>query len=201
MKKIIFLSFSSMVLLTACGSQNLLPLEEKSTELQEDNHELKLTNQSLKNENAKKEKQLAALEKDTKNTKQAQTNHQIAQYYEVSSAYYSDVTSIINAYQALDKDVVKNDKKREVLGKLDAVIDDHDLAVERYKDDAEDFDVLKKDDNVKKKHKEVESLQQKIHQALETIRKGYAKKDEQMIQKGRQELVNIKVTSAEGTEQ
>ncbi|MGV3041487.1 hypothetical protein [Staphylococcus rostri] len=201
MKKLIVLSFSSMVLLTACGSQNLLPLEEKSTELREDNHELKLTNQALKNENAKKEKQLAALEKDAKDTKKAKANQKIANYYEVSSAYFSDVTSIINAYQDLDKDVVKNERKNQIIGKLDAVLDDHDVAVDRYRDDAGALDVIKSDEKVKKQHKEVQEVQQNIQKALEKIRKGYAKKDQELIQTGRQELINIKVTSSEETEQ
>ncbi|MCS4485513.1 hypothetical protein [Staphylococcus americanisciuri] len=195
MKRLLFLSFGSVMLLTACGSQNLLPLEEQSTELQEKNHELKLENQSLKNENAKKEKQLAGLEKDAKNTKQANTNHKIASYYDASSEYFSTVTSIINAYQSLDKDIVQNKKNKELLGKLDAVIDDHDVAVDQYQDAIAGLDVVKKDDNVKKQHKEVQGVQQKIHKSLETIRKGYANKDATMINKGRHELVSIKVKS------
>ncbi|UXR68686.1 MULTISPECIES: hypothetical protein [unclassified Staphylococcus] len=201
MKKIIFLSFSTFVLLAGCGNQNLLPLEEQSTKLQESNHELKLENQSLKNDNASKEKHLAALVKDTKDTKKARENHQIASYYEVSSKYYSDVTSIINAYETLDREVLENKRKEKVIEKLEAVIDDHELAVERYKDDAEILNVVEKDEQVKKQHKDVQNVQKTVHDSFQTIRKGYVKKDEKMIQEGRQKLTNIKVDTSDGAQQ
>lgn len=48
MKKIAFVCMASSLFLASCGSQNLLPLEQKSTKLSDDNHELKLENQELK---------------------------------------------------------------------------------------------------------------------------------------------------------
>ncbi|MEM5614351.1 hypothetical protein [Staphylococcus pseudintermedius] len=63
MKKRICASISVAFLLSACGSQNLLPLEKRSTDLSDKNHEIKLENQQLKNENAKKQKQVDALKK------------------------------------------------------------------------------------------------------------------------------------------
>lgn len=63
MKKRICASISVAFLLSACGSQNLLPLEKRSTDLSDKNHEIKLENQQLKNENAKKTKTSGRFEK------------------------------------------------------------------------------------------------------------------------------------------
>ncbi|QLK86086.1 hypothetical protein [Staphylococcus sp. 17KM0847] len=194
MKKVHYLSLSMILLLAGCGSQNLLPLEEQSTELREENHELKLTNQALKNENTQKQKQLSALKKDTQNTKKAKANHKIAEYYEIASRYYSDVTSIINAYDRLDSDILKNKQNRKQLDKLDAVIEDHELAVDRYLDDVDTLSVTKKETEIKKQHKELQSIQKKIQQALKKIRQGYAKKEMKLINEGRQALTSLQIT-------
>jgi len=46
MKKLVSI-VGATLLLAGCGSQNLAPLEEKTTDLREDNHQLKLDIQEL----------------------------------------------------------------------------------------------------------------------------------------------------------
>ncbi|MBA8758950.1 hypothetical protein GWK87_01235 [Staphylococcus schleiferi subsp. coagulans] len=193
MKKRMFASLGLTLLLTGCGSQNLLPLEEKSTDLSDKNHDLKLENQELKNENHKKQKQLDALKKDSENTGQAKTNQKIADYLQISSKYYGSVTKTINDYQAIDNQIMKNKKDQDVMDQLDGVIEAHDDAINQYKESVNDLSIVKKDDNVKKQHKQVLKVQKDIKTALTEIKKGYAKKDLTSIQRGRQNLTNIQV--------
>lgn len=49
MKKIV-LAIGASLLLAGCGSQNLGPLEDKTTQLRDDNHQLKLKIQELNSE-------------------------------------------------------------------------------------------------------------------------------------------------------
>ncbi|MDU3951094.1 MAG: hypothetical protein E7L20_10865, partial [Staphylococcus epidermidis] len=49
MKKLILIVGASSLLM-GCGSQNLSPLEDKTTELRDDNHQLKLDIQELNQE-------------------------------------------------------------------------------------------------------------------------------------------------------
>ncbi|HHU6749643.1 TPA: hypothetical protein ACUI23_000315 [Staphylococcus pseudintermedius] len=199
MKKRICVSISVAFLLSACGSQNLLPLEEKSTDLSDKNHEIKLENQQLKNENMKKQKQVDALKKDSENTKQAKSNQKKADYLEFSSQYYASVTDAINAYQQIDSKVLENKKDDKVLDQLDQIIDDHESAMESYQDATEDETIVKKDKSIKAQDKEIKKLQKEINSALTKIQKGYKVKDKTEIQKGRQSLSNIhvKTTNAE----
>ena len=46
-----------------CGSQNLAPLEDKTTELRDDNHQLKLDIQELNQEIGEHKSKIAALNK------------------------------------------------------------------------------------------------------------------------------------------
>ncbi|EGQ3541949.1 hypothetical protein O0D86_02185 [Staphylococcus pseudintermedius] len=198
MKKRICASISVAFLLSACGSQNLLPLEKRSTDLSDKNHEIKLENQQLKNENAKKQKQVDALKKDSENTKQAKSNQKKADYLEISSQYYASVTDAINAYQQIDSKVLANKKEDKVLDQLDQIIEDHESAMESYQDATEDEKIVKKDKSIKAQDKEIRKLQKEINSALTMILKGYKAKDKNEIQKGRQSLsnINVKTTNA-----
>lgn len=200
MKKRICASISVAFLLSACGSQNLLPLEEKSTDLSDKNHEIKLENQQLENENAKKQKQVDALKKDSENTKQAKSNQKKADYLEFSSQYYASVTNAINAYQQIDSKVLENKKDEKVTDQLEQIIADHETAIESYKDATEGETIIKKDKDVKIQDKDIKKLQKEIKHALLMIQKGYKAKDKAEIQKGRQSLSNINV-KATNTEQ
>ena len=67
MKKFI-LVLGASCLLAGCGSQNLAPLEDKTTKLRDDNHQLKLDmqlNQDISNQKSK----IAGLKQDKENSK------------------------------------------------------------------------------------------------------------------------------------
>lgn len=70
----IVLAIGASLLLAGCGSQNLGPLEDKTTQLRDDNHQLKLKIQELNSEVTSEKEKVKALEKD-KNNKNKQ--HQI----------------------------------------------------------------------------------------------------------------------------
>ena len=69
MKKLILIVGASSLLM-GCGSQNLAPLEDKTTELRDDNHQLKLDIQELNQEIGEHKSKIAALKQDKENTKE-----------------------------------------------------------------------------------------------------------------------------------
>ena len=73
MKKLILIVGASSLLM-GCGSQNLAPLEDKTTELRDDNHQLKLDIQELNQEIGEHKSKIAALKQDKENTKEASSN-------------------------------------------------------------------------------------------------------------------------------
>ena len=73
MKKLILIVGASSLLM-GCGSQNLAPLEDKTTELRDDNHQLKLDIQELNQEIGEHKSKIVALKQDKENTKEASSN-------------------------------------------------------------------------------------------------------------------------------
>ncbi|MDT3983847.1 hypothetical protein RPN65_09030, partial [Staphylococcus ureilyticus] len=67
MKKKLFAILCASCLLAGCGSQNLGPLEEKTTKLRDENHKLKSDIQDLKLEIKEEKTNITALEKDKNN--------------------------------------------------------------------------------------------------------------------------------------
>lgn len=65
MKKLIVIIGASC-LLVGCGSQNLGPLEDKTTKLRDQNHNLKLDIQQLNQDISNQKAQVEALNKDKK---------------------------------------------------------------------------------------------------------------------------------------
>ena len=65
MKKLIVIIGASC-LLDGCGSQNLGPLEDKTTKLRDQNHNLKLDIQQLNQDISNQKAQVEALNKDKK---------------------------------------------------------------------------------------------------------------------------------------
>lgn len=191
MKKKFISIIGATILLTGCGSQNLGPLEQKTTKLRDDNHQLKLENQELEqniSDLKDKEKQLGA---DKKNTKEAAQNSMKTKNTNATSDYYQKVTDTLKDYHKIDSDVQKNKRKEAVVSKLDKIVTDLQSAHDKYKIDLEKSSMSDKD---KSDNKNIEELNNKLVSAFKTIRDGYSTKSDKKIKQGQQELAQIKVS-------
>lgn len=191
MKKKFISIIGATILLTGCGSQNLDPLEQKTTKLRDDNHQLKLENQELEqniSDLKDKEKQLGA---DKKNTKEAAQNSMKTKNANATSDYYQKVTDTLKDYHKIESDVQKNKRKEAVVSKLDKIVTDLQSAHDKYKIDLEKSSMSDKD---KSDNKNIEELNNKLVSAFKTIRDGYSTKSDKKIKQGQQELAQIKVS-------
>lgn len=191
MKKKFISIIGATILLTGCGSQNLGPLEQKTTKLRDDNHQLKLENQELEqniSDLKDKEKQLGA---DKKNTKEAAQNSMKTKNANATSDYYQKVTDTLKDYHKIESDVQKNKRKEAVVSKLDKIVTDLQSAHDKYKIDLEKSSMSDKD---KADNKNIEELNNKLVSAFKTIRDGYSTKSDKKIKQGQQELAQIKVS-------
>lgn len=191
MKKKFISIIGATILLTGCGSQNLGPLEQKTTKLRDDNHQLKLENQELEqniSDLKDKEKQLGA---DKKNTKEAAQNSMKTKNANATSDYYQKVTDTLKDYHKIESDVQKNKRKEAVVSKLDKIVTDLQSAHDKYKLDLEKSSMSDKD---KSDNKNIEELNNKLVSAFKTIRDGYSTKSDKKIKQGQQELAQIKVS-------
>lgn len=191
MKKKFISIIGATILLTGCGSQNLGPLEQKTTKLRDDNHQLKLENQELEqsiSDLKDKEKQLGA---DKKNTKEAAQNSTKTKNANATSDYYQKVTDTLKDYHKIESDVQKNKRKEAVVSKLDKIVTDLQSAHDKYKIDLEKSSMSDKD---KSDNKNIEELNNKLVSAFKTIRDGYSTKSDKKIKQGQQELAQIKVS-------
>lgn len=191
MKKKFISIIGATILLTGCGSQNLGPLEQKTTKLRDDNHQLKLENQELEqniSDLKDKEKQLGA---DKKNTKEAAQNSMKTKNANATSDYYQKVTDTLKDYHKIESDVQKNKRKEAVVIKLDKIVTDLQSAHDKYKIDLEKSSMSDKD---KSDNKNIEELNNKLVSAFKTIRDGYSTKSDKKIKQGQQELAQIKVS-------
>ncbi|PTI93232.1 hypothetical protein BU045_06985 [Staphylococcus simulans] len=191
MKKNFISIIVATILLTGCGSQNLGPLEQKTTKLRDDNHQLKLENQELEqniSDLKDKEKQLGA---DKKNTKEAAQNSMKTKNANATSDYYQKVTDTLKDYHKIESDVQKNKRKEAVVSKLDKIVTDLQSAHDKYKIDLEKSSMSDKD---KSDNKNIEELNNKLVSAFKTIRDGYSTKSDKKIKQGQQELAQIKVS-------
>ncbi|MGF3969691.1 hypothetical protein ACQX85_14555, partial [Staphylococcus aureus] len=68
MKKLVSI-VGATLLLAGCGSQNLAPLEEQTTDVRDDNHQLKLDIQELNQQISDSKSKIKELEKDKENSK------------------------------------------------------------------------------------------------------------------------------------
>lgn len=193
MKKKFITIIGTTILLTGCGSQNLGPLEQKTTKLRDDNHQLKLENQELEqniSDLKDKEKQLGA---DKKNTKEAAQNSMKTKNANATSDYYQKVTDTLKDYHKIESDVQKNKRKEAVVSKLDKIVTDLQSAHDKYKIDLEKSTMSDKD---KSDDKNIEELNNKLVKAFKTIRDGYSTKSDKKIKQGQQELAQIKVSKS-----
>lgn len=191
MKKKFISIIGATILLTGCGSQNLGPLEQKTTKLRDDNHQLKLENQELEqniSDLKDKEKQLGA---DKKNTKEAAQNSMKTKNANATSDYYQKLTDTLKDYHKIESDVQKNKRKEAVVSKLDKIVTDLQSAHDKYKIDLEKSSMSDKD---KSDNKNIEELNNKLVSAFKTIRDGYSTKSDKKIKQGQQELAQIKVS-------
>ena len=120
-KKIVAILCASCVL-AGCGSQNLGPLEEKTTKLRDENHKLKGNIQELKQEISKEQNKIAALEKDKKDISEAKSNKKKAANLKASSTYYQDIAKLIDQYNAIESDVSKNKDDKKVYSSLNPTV-------------------------------------------------------------------------------
>lgn len=193
MKRKLITIIGATVLLTGCGSQNLGPLEKKTTKLRDENHQLKLDNQELEQNisNLKdKEKQLGA---DKKNTKEAAQNSMKTKNANATSDYYQKVNDSLKSYHKIESDVKKNKRKEGVVSQLDKIVTDLQSAHDKYKLDLNKHSMTDKD---KADDKSIDELNSKLGKAFKTIKEGYSTKSEQKIKQGQQELSQIKVSKS-----
>ncbi|MCG2498233.1 hypothetical protein K4S97_04965 [Staphylococcus epidermidis] len=175
MKKLILIVGASSLLM-GCGSQNLSPLEDKTTELRDDNHQLKLDIQELNQEIGEHKSKIAALKQDKENTKEA------------SSDYYDSIAKAIKDYREIESKVNKNNNKVTIQRKLDDISNNIDSSFIKYK---ESVDSESQSEEDKKKEKEIRQLNKDLSSAFNTIKKGYETKDNKKIEKGQKKLATI----------
>ena len=77
------LTILELFVLVGCGSQNLGPLEDKTTNLRDENHNLKLKIQQLNQDINNQKSQLEALNKDKKNVSKTVDNNNEANFYKL----------------------------------------------------------------------------------------------------------------------
>ena len=114
MKRLLTILGASLFLV-GCGSQNLGPLEDKTTNLRDENHNLKLKIQQLNQDINNQKSQLEALNKDKKNVSKTVDNNNEANFLQASSNYYQDIAKIIDKFNQLDLNKTKKDDKNQNL--------------------------------------------------------------------------------------
>lgn len=190
-KKIVAILCASCVL-AGCGSQNLGPLEEKTTKLRDENHKLKGNIQELKQEISKEQNKIAALEKDKKDIGKAKSNKKKAANLKASSTYYQDIAKLIDQYNAIESDVSKNKGDKKVQDKLAELKNKMDTAFTTYKNDV-DKEKMDSED----KTKNITKLDKDLNSAFSDIKEGYDAKDKKKIQKGQKALSVISIKDSQ----
>lgn len=178
MKKKIIAILSASCLLVGCGSQNLGPLEEKTTQLRDENHKLKSNIQELKQTI------------DKENIKQAKSNKTKVTNLKASSKYYQNIAKAIDQYNDIESDVTKNKNDKKILGKLTDITNKIDSAHTTYEND---IDKDKMSDEDKSKKKNITKLNKDLSSAMNDIRDGYSEKDKKKLKKGQKALSTISI--------
>lgn len=192
MKKKIFAILTASCLLAGCGSQNLGPLEEKTTKLRDENHKFKSDIQDLKLEIKKEKTNITALEKDKNNIKNAKSNKKKLNHIKASSEYYQDVAKAIGDYNDIEDAVSKNKQNEKVQSKLTDITNKIDDAFTTYKSK---IDKDKMNDEDKKKHKNITKLNKSLDSAMGDIRDGYNEKDKKKLKKGQTNLSKVSINN------
>ncbi|MDQ7224598.1 hypothetical protein RCI18_09885, partial [Staphylococcus haemolyticus] len=169
MKKLIVIIGASC-LLVGCGSQNLGPLEDKTTKLRDQNHNLKLDIQQLNQDISNQKAQVEALNKDKKNVSKTVDNNKEAKFLDASSKYYQDITKVISNYNQLDLSKNKKEDKKQNLEKLNTIANGIYDAYGKYKGA-----VTKKylSSANKNEDKNIRQINKELQSAFKDIKSGY----------------------------
>lgn len=192
MKKKIVAIISASCLLAGCGSQNLGPLEEKTTKLRDDNHKLKSNIQDLKQNISKEKTNLNSLQKDKDNLSKAKSNKKKVTNLKAASTYYQNIAKALDQYNQIESDVTQNKGNKEIQNKLTDITNKIDTAKTTYSNDI-DKEKMSADD--KAKNKNISKLNKELNSAMTDIRDGYNAKDQKKIEKGQKSLSSISMTN------
>lgn len=192
MKRLLTILGASLFLV-GCGSQNLGPLEDKTTNLRDENHNLKLKIQQLNQDINNQKSQLEALNKDKKNVSKTVDNNNEANFLQASSNYYQDIAKIIDKFNQLDLNKTKKDDKNQNLEKLNSLSNDIDGAYSKYKSDTDKSNISNDNTN---EDKTIKQINKNLQSAFKDIKNGYESNNKKKINQGKMKLSQINVSSS-----
>ncbi|MDM7863049.1 hypothetical protein QTP93_03710 [Staphylococcus borealis] len=191
MKKLIVILGASC-LLVGCGSQNLGPLEDKTTKLRDENHNLKLDIQQLNQDISNQKAQVEALNKDKKNVSKTVDNNKEAKFLDASSKYYQDITRVISNYNQLDLTKKKKEDKKQNLEKLNTITNDIDDAYSKYKGTISTKDLSSANKN---EDKNIRQMNKELQSAFKDIKSGYETSNSNKLNKGKTKLSQVNMSN------
>jgi len=192
MKRLLTILGASLFLV-GCGSQNLGPLEDKTTNLRDENHNLKLKIQQLNQDINNQKSQLEALNKDKKNVSKTVDNNNEANFLQASSNYYQDIAKIIDKFNQLDLNKTKKDDKNQNLEKLNSLSNDIDDAYSKYKSDTDKGNISNDNTN---EDKTIKQINKNLQSGFKDIKNGYESNNKKKINQGKMKLSQINVSSS-----
>lgn len=191
MKKLIVIIGASC-LLVGCGSQNLGPLEEKTTKLRDQNHNLKLDIQQLNQDISNQKAQVEALNKDKKNVSKTVDNNKEAKFLDASSKYYQDITKVISNYNQLDLSKNNKEDKKQNLEKLNTIATSIDDAYGKYKGAVTKKDLSSANKN---EDKNIRQINKELQSAFKDIKSGYENNNTNKLNKGKTKLSQVNMSN------
>lgn len=191
MKKLIVIIGASC-LLVGCGSQNLGPLEDKTTKLRDQNHNLKLDIQQLNQDISNQKAQVEALNKDKKNVSKTVDNNKEAKFLDASSKYYQDITKVISNYNQLDLSKNKKEDKKQNLEKLNTIANGIDDAYGKYKGAVTKKDLSSANKN---EDKNIRQINKELQSAFKDIKSGYENNNTNKLNKGKTKLSQVNMST------
>ena len=191
MKKLIVIIGASC-LLVGCGSQNLGPLEDKTTKLRDQNHNLKLDIQQLNQDISNQKAQVEALNKDKKNVSKTVDNNKEAKFLDASSKYYQDITKVISNYNQLDLSKNKKEDKKQNLEKLNTIANGIDDAYGKYKGAVTKKDLSSANKN---EDKNIRQINKELQSAFKDIKSGYENNNTNKLNEGKTKLSQVNMSN------
>ncbi|MDU0421619.1 putative periplasmic lipoprotein [Staphylococcus haemolyticus] len=191
MKKLIVIIGASC-LLVGCGSQNLGPLEDKTTKLRDQNHNLKLDIQQLNQDISNQKAQVEALNKEKKNVSKTVDNNKEAKFLDASSKYYQDITKVISNYNQLDLSKNKKEDKKQNLEKLNTIANSIDDAYGKYKGAVTKKDLSSANKN---EDKNIRQINKELQSAFKDIKSGYENNNTNKLNKGKTKLSQVNMSN------
>lgn len=191
MKKLIVIIGASC-LLVGCGSQNLGPLEDKTTKLRDQNHNLKLDIQQLNQDISNQKAQVEALNKDKKNVSKTVDNNKESKFLDASSKYYQDITKVISNYNQLDLSKNKKEDKKQNLEKLNTIANGIDDAYGKYKGAVTKKDLSSANKN---EDKNIRQINKELQSAFKDIKSGYENNNTNKLNKGKTKLSQVNMSN------